>query len=201
MEHALRDEATVLLATWERTGSDAWDRLVPMVYDELRLLARRQLGRERDPTVEATALVHEAFLRLVDHTRVTRKGRAYFFAAAARAMRQVLVDRARRRNARKRGGGGVPVTITDLPEVEVEADRFAAAVLELDGALGELAELNPRHARVVECRFYAGMTVGDTAQALDVSERTVKNDWALARAWLYRRLGGEIHGRAGETGP
>ena len=188
---APRTEATNLLTTWERTGTDPWEHLLPIVYDELRRLARRQLAQERgDLTVETTGLVHEAFLRLVDHTRVTRKGRAYFFAAAARAMRQVLVDQARRRKAQKRGGGEAPVTLTDAPEAVAEVDRFASEVLELDQALAQLAELNPRHARVVECRFYAGMSVGETAEALEVSERTVKNDWSLARAWLYRRLSG-----------
>jgi RNA polymerase sigma-70 factor (ECF subfamily) len=193
---ATRTFATNLVTEWERTGSDAWERLLPIVYDELRRVASRQLAQERgDATLQTTALVHEAFLRLVDHERVTRKGRSYFFAAAARAMRQVLVDQARRRNAQKRGGGEAPVTLTDQAQPTGDVDLFAIEMLELDQALAELADLNPRHARVVECRFYAGMSVADTAEALEISERTVKNDWSLARAWLFRRLGGLPQGQ------
>ncbi len=191
MESSLRVETTALLETWEHTGEDAWQRLLPIVYDELRGIARRQLRRERgDLTLETTALVHEAYLRLVDDARVTSKGRSYFFAAAARAMRQVLVDHARRRNAQKRGTGLAPLTLSQAVDVAADTDRFATDMLELDRALEELSALNPRQARVVECRFFAGMSVESTAEALVVSERTVKNDWALARAWLHRRLAG-----------
>ena len=191
MESAARLEATTLIEVWERTGADAWQRLLPVVYDELRGIARRQLqGERRDRTLETTGLVHEAFIRLVDDTRVTRKGRAYFFAAASRAMRQVLVDHARSRNAQKRGSGLGPVTLSRADDVAADADRFGTELLELDVALEELASLNPRQARVVECRFFAGMSVVETAEALEVSERTIKADWALARAWLYRRLDG-----------
>jgi RNA polymerase sigma factor (TIGR02999 family) len=191
MESSSLAETTALIEAWERTGADAWQRLLPVVYDELRVIARRQLRRELgNRTLETTGLVHEAFIRLVDDTRVTRKGRAYFFAAAARAMRQVLVDHARSRNAQKRGGGLAPVTLSRADDIAADADHFATELLALDMALEELASLNPRQARVVECRFFAGMSVGETAEALEVSERTVKADWALARAWLYRRLDG-----------
>jgi RNA polymerase sigma-70 factor, ECF subfamily len=127
---------------------------------------------------------------MVDDTRVTR-GKAYFFGAAARAMRQVMVDYARRRKAEKRGGG---VQLLSLDEGRVAVDEFAAELLDLDRALEQLAALNPRHARVVECRYSAGMSVEETVEALDVSPRTVKYDWALARAWLFDALGGEEHG-------
>ena len=191
MPSSIRTDTTALIEAWERTGADAWQRLLPVVYDELRRVARRELQREwAEPTLDATGLVHEAFIRLVDDTRVTRKGRAYFFAAASRAMRQVLVDHARSRNAQKRGSGLGPVTLSRADDVAADADRFGTELLELDVALEELASLNPRQARVVECRFFAGMSVVETAEALEVSERTIKADWALARAWLYRRLDG-----------
>jgi len=189
---AVRTETTSLLEAFERAGSDSWERLVPIVYEELRAIARRQLARERTVgSLQTTALVHEAYLRLVDDARVTAKGKAYFFAAASRAMRQVLVDQARRRGAQKRGGDQAVVSLSDALAGADPLGDFAADLVELDAALEELAMLNPRHARVVECRFFAGMSVEETAQALEVSERTVKYDWTLARAWLYRRLRGE----------
>jgi RNA polymerase sigma factor (TIGR02999 family) len=178
-----------LLETADKAIPGNLDRLFPLVYDELRVLAHRQLGSERpDHTLRTTALVHEAYLRLVDDTRATRKGRAYFFAAAARAMRQILVDHARRRNAAKRGGGAENLS---LDHGDIAVDRFAHELIDLDRALHELAKLNPRHAQVVECRFFGGLDVDETAEALGVSARTVKYDWALARAWLYGALGGE----------
>lgn len=189
MEPRSITETTALIDTWERTGTGDWERIVPIVYDELRAMARRQLRREReDRTLDTTALVHEAYIRLVDDTRVTSKGRAYFFAAAGRAMRQVLVDHARARNAQKRAGGRAPVSLSQADDIVADSDRFAGELLELDEALDELSRLNSRQARIVECRFFAGMSVGETAEALEISERTVKADWALARAWLFRRL-------------
>jgi RNA polymerase sigma-70 factor, ECF subfamily len=189
-----RSHTTALLATADSGDGGVLDRLVPLIYDELRAMAHRQLARERgDLTLQTTALVHEAYLKLVDDTKVTRRGRAYFFAAAARAMRQVLVDRARRRNAAKRGGG---VEAVRLDGAQVAADDLVAELLDLDRALDQLAALNPRHARVVECRFFAGMSVEETAEALDVSPRTVKYDWALARAWLFDALDGEARAPA-----
>jgi RNA polymerase sigma-70 factor, ECF subfamily len=187
-----RSLATALLATADSGDGDALEQLVPFLYDELREMAHRQLVRERhNDTLQTTGLVHEAYLKLVDDTRVTRRGRAYFFAAAARAMRQVLVDHARRRRAAKRGGAVEPLS---LDEEQISVDDFAAELLDLDRALEQLAALNPRHARVVECRFFAGMSVEETAEALEVSARTVNYDWALARAWLFDALGGEERG-------
>lgn len=179
---------TTLLRTLESAESPALEQLVPHIYDELRRMAHRQLAREpRNPTLQTTELVHEAYLRLVDDDRVTRRGRAYFFAAAARAMRQVLIGAARRRNASKRGDGLPPLT---LEEHHVAVDAYATDLLDLDEALTELESLNPRQVRVVECRFFGGLSVEETASALDVSARTIKSDWALARAWLYDALHG-----------
>ena len=179
---------TALLSGAEEARREALDELLPVVYEELRLLARRQLAGEwRQRTLDTTGLVHEAYLKLVDRSVVPVKSRAYFFAAAARAMRQVLVDAARRRNRAKRGGGIRPES---LDEARVAVDHFAADLLDLDGALAKLAEKLPRQARVLECRFFGGLSVEDTAAALDLSPRTVKRDWSLAHAWLYRELEG-----------
>lgn len=181
-----RSRATALLEAVGETGGDTLDQLLPLVYDELRQLAHRHLARERvGHTLRTTALVHEAYLRLVDDERVTRRGRGYFFAAAGRAMRRVLIDHARRRNAAKRGGAQ---SNRSLDEGMAATDPFAAELLDLNDALERLEALNTRHARVVECRYFAGLSVGETAAALGVSPRTVKSDWALARAWLYRTL-------------
>jgi RNA polymerase sigma-70 factor, ECF subfamily len=182
----LRSRVSSLLDGATAGDADAVDRLVPLVYDELRAMARRQLGRERDATLQTTALVHEAYIKLAGDGRTTSRGRAYFFAAAATAMRQVLVDRARRRNAHKRGGGAQLVT---LGSNDAAVDAYAVELVEIDDALARLAERSPRQARIVECRFFAGMSVAETAQALGVSARTVEADWATARAWLYHALG------------
>jgi RNA polymerase sigma factor (TIGR02999 family) len=172
----------------DEDDTDVLDRLVPLVYEQLRAMAHRQLAREHGArTLQTTALVHEAYLKVADDSKVTRRGQHYFFAAAARAMRQVLVDRARRRLAQKRGGHAEMVSLGDAAP---DADGFAAEVLDLDRALAMLAERNARHARVVECRFFGGLTIDETAVALGVSPRTVKYDWTLAQAWLYEALHG-----------
>jgi RNA polymerase sigma factor (TIGR02999 family) len=179
---------TSLLRSAESGAGESLDRLVPLLYQELKRVARRQLaGEDVGQTLQTTEVVHEAYLRLVDQTQITRHGRAYFFAAAARAMRQVLIDRARRRQAVKRGGGKPAV---DLDEGSIAVDAFADGLVDLDAALEQLGNLNPRQARVVECRYFGGMSVEQTAEALGISPRTVKSDWALARAWLYNALRG-----------
>lgn len=181
-----RARTTALLETWDSADAPTLDRLVPLIYDQLRAMAHRQLAGERPGhTLQTTALVHEAYARLVDDTRVTRRGRAYFFAAAARAMRRVLVDAARRRRAQKRPGSHRRVT---LDEETAGVDPFAEELLDLEEALERLEELEPRQGRVVECRFFGGLGVDETAEALDISPRTVKYDWAMARAWLYTQL-------------
>jgi RNA polymerase sigma factor (TIGR02999 family) len=186
-DSSLRDgSAAAVLRTLQTDDPATAEELVPVVYDELRALARRQLSREaRNPTLHTTELVHEAYLRLARGGGVTDRGRAYFFAAAAQAMRRVLIDSARRRTASKRGGDPTRVTFADdLSAV----DAYAVELLDLDRALSDLEAKHPRAARVVECRFFGGLTVEDTAATLEISPRTVKSDWALARAWLHRAL-------------
>lgn len=178
---------TDLIALAENGDAAALDQIFPRVYDELRALAHRQLAHERrDDSLQTTALVHEVYLRLVDDTRVTQRGRGYFFAAVSRAMRRILVDRARRRLAAKRGDGVEPIS---LNEDHAAVENYAAELVELDDALSRLGEHSPRHARVVELRYFAGLSVEQTAEALEVSPRTVKRDWAMARAWLFSELG------------
>ena len=188
-----RDTVTTLLDAGP-SSPDA-GQLYALVYDELRALARRSLQHEAPGrTLGTTDLVHEAFLRLTDAPRVAAQGRAYFFASAARAMRQILVDAARRRHRLRRGGGAAPLRLDSgplsavLPADAGEADALAADLLDLDDALTGLAARNERAARVVECRYFGGLSVEETADALGVSPRTVKGDWALARAWLHRSL-------------
>lgn len=160
--------------------------LVPLIYDELRAIARRKLRSERaDHTLTTTALVHEAYLKLVRLDRIHWQSRAHFLAIAAQAMRHVLVNHALRRKRVKRGAGAPHVPLDDAPDLPAaEADR----ILELDAALQRLAEMNPRHARIVECRFFAGMSIEETAVALEISPATTKRDWTLLRAWLKREL-------------
>lgn len=186
-ESSLPSRATALLQMADSVELPPLPELISLVYDELHEMAHWQLLREhRNVTLQTTALVHEAYLKLVDDSRVTRRGRAYFFAAAARAMRQVLVDAARRRQAGKRGGGAPLVSIDWEGE---RIDAYASELLDLDRALEDLGHRNPRHMQVVECRFFGGMGVEETADALGVSPRTIKADWALARAWLHQVLG------------
>ncbi|HYE58881.1 MAG TPA: sigma-70 family RNA polymerase sigma factor [Rhodothermales bacterium] len=182
-------EITRLLDDVADGRPEAREALLAVVYDELRVLARAALRRERtDHTLGATELVHEAYLRLAEHAPGTWQNRSHFFAVAAQAMRRTLVDWARARLAAKRGAGVAPVTLEGLEEV-IPAEAQAEQVLALDEALGRLEQLSTRQARVVECRHLAGLTIEETAEALGVSPSTVKQDWTLARAWLYRELG------------
>jgi RNA polymerase sigma-70 factor, ECF subfamily len=183
----LQARIAAVLETAPQGDTATVDRLVPLIYDELRDMAHRHLRGERgDDTLQTTALVHEAYMKLAGDGRVAARGRAYFFAAAAQSMRQVLVDRARRRTAAKRGGRAEPVT---LGEHDAPVDAYALELVELDDALRRLARHSPRQAKVVEYRFFAGMNVGETAEALGVSTRTVESDWFMARAWLFEALG------------
>jgi RNA polymerase sigma-70 factor (ECF subfamily) len=181
------DGLTDLLQAWHRGEREGLDRVMPVVYAELRTIAARHLARERaGHTLQTTALVHEAFMRLVDLKQVDRMNRAYFFGAVATTMRRILVDHARRRSREKRGGGLAVVPLEDAPE-PVAPDP-AVDVQALDEALTRLAVIAPRQARVVELRFFSGMTIEDIAEALGVSAGTVKREWTVARAWLYAEL-------------
>lgn len=184
-----RDAITALLGEADGAPRDAFDALFPLVYDELRQVARRQLAAHKRYTLDTTGLVHEIYLKLVDETSVPLKNRAFFFGAAARAMRQVLVDAARRRQRLKRGGGEADIT---LNETTLAVEGFATEITELDDSLRRLAEHYPRQAQVVECRFFGGLSIDETAAALKLSRRSVVRDWTMARAWLYREV------RAGE---
>jgi RNA polymerase sigma factor (TIGR02999 family) len=180
------DAVTELLLSWRQGDAAALDRLIPLVYQELRRVASRHLRHEAPGhALQATALVHEVYLRLVDIDRMALKDRAHFFAVAAVLMRQILVDQARRQRADKRGGG---VTMVSLADVSPATQPASVDVLALDEALQTLSALDARQCRVVELRFFAGLDVDETADALDMSPATVARDWALAKAWLYRRL-------------
>ena len=182
-----RQSVTDLLALAGAGDRGALDRALPLVYDELHRLAHAQLRREATGhTLDTTALVHEAYLRLVDQTRSAWRDRAHFLAVAATAMRRILVDHARRHHAAKRGAGARPVALEQAGALA--ADERAALLVELDGALERLAALDERQARVVECRFFAGLTEEETAEALGIGLRTAKRDWAKARSWLFREL-------------
>lgn len=172
----------------EAGSRESLDGFIPELYEELRRMAHRQLQGERDDhTLSTTALVHEAYLKLARLDRIEWKNRAQFSAEAARAMRRILVDYAVRRGAKKRGGDRVRVEMDDsLAMTEAEAGQLLA----LHGALEQLEAHQPRHARVVECRFFAGMTIPEIGEALDISPATVKRDWKMARAWLNRELAG-----------
>ena len=179
-------EVTDLLLSWRQGDRDALDRMVPLVYDELRRVARRHLrGEPPGHPLQATALVHEVYLRLVDVERMTITSRTHFFGVAATLMRQVLVDHARRQRADKRGGGA---TMLSLDEVSPAAQTSSVDVLALDQALDALSSIDGRQCRVVELRFFAGLTIDEAADALGVSPATVEREWALAKAWLYRQL-------------
>ena len=179
-------EFTQLLRAHAAGDEAALDRLFPQVYDELRRMAAGRLRHERpDHTLGATELVHEAFFRLVQLDRIDWQSRAHFLAIASQAMRNVLLDHAERRGAKKRGGGGRPIT---LERIDVPNDMPTDDVLALCEALERLEKLEPRQARVVECRFFGGLNLDETAEALGISPATVSRDWTIARAWLHAQL-------------
>ena len=179
-------DATDLLLQAHAGDPGAVEHVFPLIYEELHRLAHRQLMREgAGQTLSTTALVHEAYLKLIDQTRVQWAGRAHFMAIAATAMRRILIDRARGRGSLKRGGGLRPIPIES---VELAAEERADLLLALDEALTRLNALDPRQAQVVECRFFGGMTEEETAAALGIGLRTAKRDWAKAKSWLFREI-------------
>src|SRR2546422_164194 len=179
------DDLSTLLRAWSGGDQSALDRLTPIVYDELRGLARPYMKRERPGhTLQTTALVNEAYMRLVDYKRMQWQNRAHFFAVSAQLMRRILVEHARRHN-RKRGGGVQHVSLDEAAEV---GGGRATDLAALDDAMNALARLDPRKVQVVEMRFFGGLSVEETAQVLKVSPLTVMRDWSTAKAWLYREL-------------
>ena len=179
-----RGEVSRLLREHAAGSEEAFDALVPMVYDRLRALARRQIaGHQRGATLDTTALVHEAYLQLEKEQGVDYQDRGHFYAICARTMRRIIIDYARKRSAQKRGGGKRPATLEPgHAVVEEEAETWLA----VDRALETMSGFNERLTRIVECRFFAGMTEAETAEALDISLRTVQRDWMRARAWLRK---------------
>ena len=181
-----RGQITELLRDWRNGDKAAREKLLPIVYDELKRLAASFFRRERlNHTLQPTALVHEAYIHLVDQSHVGWENRAHFFGAAAQLMRRILIDHARSRNAAKRGGGAIRVTLAD--DVAISEQR-ELDLIALDAALEELTALDEKQSKIVEMRFFAGLSIEETAEVLDISPATVKREWNTAKAWLYRRM-------------
>jgi RNA polymerase sigma factor (TIGR02999 family) len=179
-------EITRMLQAWSRGDESALKSLTPLVYEELRRLAHRYMGRQRHGQIlQTTALVNEAYLRLVDVSQVSWQNRAHFFAVSAQLMRHILVDFARGRQSQKRGGAALQVSLNQALEV---SDKVGADLVTLDDALSLLATLDARQSRVVELRFFGGLSLEETAEVLKVSPGTVRRDWRMAKAWLHREL-------------
>lgn len=180
-------DLTGLLIEWSQGDQAAFERLLPLIYDECRGIASRQLrGEHREHTLDPTALVHEAYLRLVDQRRATWVNRAQFFGVVSQVMRRILVDHARARRAEKRGGSAILVSLDAA--ADESGDSRTADIVAIDEALERLMTLDPDQVRIIELRFFAGLTVDETARLLDRSPRTIKREWRLAKAWLYREL-------------
>ena len=185
-------DITVLLQAWANGDASALEQLTPLIYEELRRIARRHMRQRSAQTLQTTALAHEAFLRLVGARDLSWQDRAHFFAVAAQMMRRILVDTARARLAAKRQGGALRVTFSHELPIAVGAD---ATLLRLDDALGSLARVDARKARVVELRFFAGLSTDEIAKVLHISPQSVLRDWKLAKPWLAREVArGEPHG-------
>jgi RNA polymerase sigma factor (TIGR02999 family) len=183
------DDLTGLLHDWREGDKTALDRLTPIVYDELRRMAHRYIQRERNGhTLQTTALVNEAYLRLAGQQKVDWQNRAHFFAVTAQVMRHILIDHARRRRYAKHGGEMQQVS---LDEANVMSHERADELIALDEALDELEQLDPRKSRVVELRYFGGLSLEETAEVLEVSLMTVRRDWRAAKAWLYKAVNGE----------
>jgi RNA polymerase sigma factor (TIGR02999 family) len=182
-------ETTQLLHAWANGDERALGELTPRVYEQLRRIAGHHMQNEQPGrSIQTTALVHEAYLKLIDVSNVDWRDRAHFFAVSSQIMRRILLDRARRRTADKRGGHSPRVNLDEVPDV---SSGSSSEVIALDEALNRLAEFDARKARVVELRFFGGLTAGETALVLKISSDTVLRDWKLARAWLLNELGGE----------
>ena len=189
-------EVTEILAEMREGSHDAWERLMPLIYKELRQLAARSLHNERqDHTLQATALVHEAYVRLVGQTKVQWRDRVHFIAAAGQTIRRILVDHARTRMRKKRAGRRVRIQLDETVAILPQRDTDLVA---LDEAMTKLAEHAPRKAAVVEMRFFGGATVEETAEVLGMTTRSIERDWRFARAWLFREIAKGDHAPAGD---
>ena len=182
-------DVTRLLLDWSQEGTrDSLDALTPLVYDELRKLAGSYLRRERpDHTLQSTALVHEAYMKLIDQKNVQWQNRAHFFGVAAQMIRRILVDHARGHQAAKRGAGAAQLSLDEA--LSIPGQQRDVNLVALDDALGELERLDPQQSRVIELRYFAGLSIEETAEVMSISSATVKREWSTARAWLFRELG------------
>ena len=186
MSQMAPEEITQLLLDWGNGDKQALDKLMPFVYDELRRLAKSYMRNQRsDHTLQTTALVNEAYLRLIDSSQVRWQNRTHFFAISAQLMRRILVDFARTKKAKKRGGDDQKVTFDEALPVSLEKE---SELIALDEALKQLEKMNERQSQIVEMRYFGGMNEKEIAESLDISTRTVRRDWAIARAWLFREL-------------
>ena len=186
---ALRDEVTRLLQDASAGNREALDKLLPLVYEELRRLAHSYLARERpDHTLQTTALVHEAYVKLSDQRSVNWENRAQFFAISAQAMRRILLDNARRHTAAKRGSGGQRVSLEEVATLSSNAAN--ESLIALDEALQRLATIDAEQSKIIELRYFGGLTIEETAQVLQISPSTVQREWTIARAWLYKAISG-----------
>jgi len=184
------ENVTQLLIDWGKGDKEALDKLVPLVYEELRRQAARYLRHERvGHTLQTTALIHEAYVRLVDQRNVHWQNRAHFFGIAAQMMRRILVDHARSKKRAKRGGSDIRISFTEASLKTPDRDLDIVA---LDEALERLAQIDEQQSRIVELRFFSGLTVEETAEVLSISTATVKRDWSMAKAWLHREISGEV---------
>lgn len=182
-------EVTQLLVSWSDGDKHAFEQLLPLIYKSLQKIAHHHLNRERGShTLQTTALVHEAYLKLIDQNSVHWQNRSHFFAIASQAMRRILIDHARKQVADKRGGEGQKISLEDIDVASINPDKNLIA---LDEALTELEKFDSQQSRIVEMRYFGGLTVEETAAVLEISPRTVHREWAMARAWLYRNLTGE----------
>ena len=180
------DNVTRLLSEWGDGNQQALEALVPLIYKELRNLAHNFLYRERPGhTLQTTALVHEAYLKLIDQNDARWQNRAHFFAIAAQAMRRILIDSARKHAAAKRGGPQAELSLDEVADIALEPD---SNLLKLDEALNQLAKIDPRQSRIVELRYFGGLTIEETAEVMSVSPATVKREWMMARAWLHQEI-------------
>ena len=188
------DEVTRLLRDWGNGNQQALEKLVPLIYSELRQIAHKCLYRERPGhTLQTTALVHEAYLKLIDQRDARWQNRAHFFAIASQAMRRILMDNARRHTAVKRGGPAENLPLDEAANISLEPDPI---LLPLDEALTKLAKIDPQQSRIVELRFFGGLTIEETAEVMSLSIDTVKREWAMARAWLRQTMSDDASGRA-----